>query len=169
VTQLDLIADVSLAVCWAAFAVTWLAGAIVFERNAPPERTRSRFGSSFAMGTVIVLIVILAVPKPDWRSVLIDTPWVRLLGLAIVLASTAFAIWARLTLGAMWSAAPTVKEHHALQTRGPYRLVLLEIKIHVEERLMLAEFPDDYPRYREQVPQLIPGLRLPRRRPMAAE
>jgi protein-S-isoprenylcysteine O-methyltransferase Ste14 len=202
VRQLNLIADVSLAVCWAAFAVTWLAGAIILERNAPPERTRSRFGSSFAMGAVIVLIVILAVPKPDWRSVLIDTPWVRLLGLAIVLASTAFAIWARLTLGAMWSAAPTVKEHHALQTGGPYRLtrhpiytgilgmllgslllaggerwivpfpiflVLLEIKIHVEERLMLAEFPDDYPRYRDQVPQLIPGLRLPRRRRMAAE
>jgi len=202
VTQLNLIADVSLAVCWAAFALTWLAGAIVFERNAPPERTRSRFGSSFAMGTVIVVIVILAAPKPDWRSVLIDTPWVRLLGLAVVLASTAFAIWARLTLGAMWSAAPTVKEHHALQTRGPYRLtrhpiytgilgmllgslllaggerwivpfpiflVLLEIKIHVEERLMLAEFPDDYTRYREQVPQLIPGLRLPRRRRTAPE
>jgi protein-S-isoprenylcysteine O-methyltransferase Ste14 len=47
--------------------------------------------------------------------------------------------------------------------------VLLEIKIHVEERLMLAEFPDDYTRYREQVPQLIPGLRLPRRRRTAPE
>jgi hypothetical protein len=87
VRQLNLIADVSLAVCWAAFAVTWLAGAIILQGNAPPERTRSRFGSSFAMGTVIVLIVFLAVPKPDWRSVLIDTPWVRLLGLAIVKAS----------------------------------------------------------------------------------
>jgi protein-S-isoprenylcysteine O-methyltransferase Ste14 len=29
----------------------------------------------------------------------------------------------------------------------PVFLVLLEIKIHIEERLMLAEFPDDYPRY----------------------
>jgi hypothetical protein len=25
---------------------------------------------------------------------------------------------------------------------------------------MVAEFPDDYPRYRRHVPQLIPGLRL---------
>lgn len=39
-------------------------------------------------------------------------------------------------------------------------LVLLEIKIRIEERLMLAEFPDDYPRYRQLVPKLIPGLRL---------
>jgi len=38
--------------------------------------------------------------------------------------------------------------------------VLLQFKIHIEERLMLAEFPDDYPRYRQRVPQLVPGLRL---------
>jgi protein-S-isoprenylcysteine O-methyltransferase Ste14 len=42
--------------------------------------------------------------------------------------------------------------------------VLVEIKLHIEERLMLAEFPDDYPRYRQQVPQLVPSLRLGRRR-----
>jgi len=44
----------------------------------------------------------------------------------------------------------------------PVFLVLLEIKMHIEERLMLAEFPGDYPRYRQHVPQLIPGLRLVR-------
>ncbi len=27
---------------------------------------------------------------------------------------------------------------------------------------MLAEFPDDYPRYRRRVPQLAPGLRMGR-------
>ena len=27
---------------------------------------------------------------------------------------------------------------------------------------MLAEFPDDYPRYRQRVPQLVPGLRMGR-------
>ena len=42
----------------------------------------------------------------------------------------------------------------------PVMLVLLEIKIRIEERLMLAEFPDQYPRYRQLVPKLIPGLRL---------
>ena len=50
----------------------------------------------------------------------------------------------------------------------PVFLVLLEIKIRVEERLMLAEFPDDYPRYRQRVPQLIPGLRLVSRRSAAS-
>jgi protein-S-isoprenylcysteine O-methyltransferase Ste14 len=28
---------------------------------------------------------------------------------------------------------------------------------------MTAEFPEDYPRYRKRVPQLIPGFRLPTR------
>ena len=42
----------------------------------------------------------------------------------------------------------------------PIYLVLLQFKIHTEERLMLAEFPDDYLRYRQRVPQLVPGLRL---------
>jgi len=42
----------------------------------------------------------------------------------------------------------------------PIYLVLLQFKIHTEERLMLAEFPDDYPRYRQRVQQLVPGLRL---------
>ena len=41
--------------------------------------------------------------------------------------------------------------------------VLFEFKLRVEERFMRAEFPDDYPRYRRRVPQLVPGLRLPAR------
>ncbi len=33
---------------------------------------------------------------------------------------------------------------------------------------MLAEFPDDYPRYRQRIPQLVPGLRLAGRRRLAS-
>jgi protein-S-isoprenylcysteine O-methyltransferase Ste14 len=33
-------------------------------------------------------------------------------------------------------------------------------RIPVEERLMSATFPEEYARYRERVPQLVPGLRL---------
>jgi len=41
-------------------------------------------------------------------------------------------------------------------------VVLFEIKIRQEERLMLASFPDEYPAYRRRVPRLVPGLRLPK-------
>jgi protein-S-isoprenylcysteine O-methyltransferase Ste14 len=194
--QLNLLAVVGLAVCWGALALAWLAGAIYYEPRAPQERTRSRLGSTMPTGTAIVAVASIAVPRADWHSLAAHTSWVRVLGLAILLAATTFTIWARLALGTMWSAAPTVKQQHTLRTSGPYSitrhpiytgmlgmmlgsallaggrwilpfpvfLVLLEIKIHVEERLMLAEFPDDYPRYRQRVPQLVPGLRLISRR-----
>jgi protein-S-isoprenylcysteine O-methyltransferase Ste14 len=42
----------------------------------------------------------------------------------------------------------------------PAALILVEVKIRIEERFMTAEFPEDYPRYRKRVPQLVPGLGL---------
>jgi len=46
-------------------------------------------------------------------------------------------------------------------------LVVTELKIRSEERLLLATFPDAYLAYRERVPRLIPGWPAPsaRRRP----
>jgi protein-S-isoprenylcysteine O-methyltransferase Ste14 len=41
----------------------------------------------------------------------------------------------------------------------PVSLVFIEIRIHIEEGLMVATFPEAYPRYRRRVPQLVPGLR----------
>jgi protein-S-isoprenylcysteine O-methyltransferase Ste14 len=46
----------------------------------------------------------------------------------------------------------------------PVGLVLFEVKIRMEEHLLLATFPEEYPRYRRQVPQLVPGLLVLRRR-----
>lgn len=194
--QLNLLALISCITCWSAVALAWLGGAIFYQSRAPAERTRAQYISPLWLSVILVLVVSIAVPKTDWHSLAVLAPWARLLGLAILLAATALTLWARLTLGAMWSAAPTVKQEHRLRTSGPYRvtrhpiytgllgmllgtallagggrwilyfpvyLVLLEFKIRTEERLMLAEFPDDYPRYRQRVPRLIPGLRLIRR------
>jgi protein-S-isoprenylcysteine O-methyltransferase Ste14 len=38
-------------------------------------------------------------------------------------------------------------------------LVLCEVKIYQEERLMMATFPDEYAAYRRRVPQIIPDIR----------
>ena len=189
--QLDLLALVSIVVCWCAFVATWLAAENHNLGRAPEERTRSWFGTAVTPGLIIVVVVNLAVPRAEWRTLTFYAPPVRILGLVILLAATAFTIWARLALGTMWSGAPAVKQEHQLRTSGPYSvtrhpiytgmlgmllgcllvtgggrwivpfpvfLVLLEIKLHIEERLMQAEFPDDYPRYRQRVPQLVPGL-----------
>ena len=39
----------------------------------------------------------------------------------LLVAATAFTIWARLALGSMWSMSPDVlQQHHELRTDGPY-------------------------------------------------
>ena len=194
--QLDLLASISLVTCWGAFGLAWLAGAIFYDSRAPATRARSRFGSTVLIGVVIVTALSIALPRADWRSLAVHTTWARVTGLVLLLAATVLTVWARVALGTMWSAAPTVKQEHQLRTTGPYAitrhpiytgmlgmllgslllsggrwviafpfyLVLLELKIRVEEKLMLAEFPDAYPRYRQQLPQLIPGLRVIRNR-----
>lgn len=191
--RLDLLAVIGIAVCWGVVALAWLAGAIYYQSREPAERTRASYLSPLLITTVIMVVVSAAVPMADWRPLDVHAPWIRLLGLAILLAATALTLGARLALGAMWTAAPTVKQEHQLRTSGPYAitrhpiytgllgmllgsglllgagrwilyfpiyLVLLQFKIHTEERLMLAEFPDDYLRYRQRVPQLVLGLRL---------
>ena len=47
-------------------------------------------------------------------------------------------------------------------------LIVFAVKIHAEERLLLANFPDEYPAYRRRVPQLVPGLGLLHRRRLHA-
>ncbi len=48
---------------------------------------------------------------------------------------------------------------HELVALVAVGLVVFEVKIHQEERLMVATFPREYPDYRRRVPQLVPGLR----------
>lgn len=191
--QLTLLAIIGTAACWGALALAWVLGAIYYEPQAPTERKRSWFGTAVWPGALITIAVDLAVPRADWNSLALHVVWVRILGLAILVAGTAFAVWARVALGAMWSAAPAVKQEHKLRTTGPYGVtrhpiytgmltmllgtglligdarwlvafpiyvVFVEIKLHIEERFMLAQFPAEYLRYRQRVPQLIPGLRL---------
>jgi protein-S-isoprenylcysteine O-methyltransferase len=50
------------------------------------------------------------------------TPVIQLTGAAFTVAGCAFAIWARLQLGANWSGSATVKANHELVVTGPYAL-----------------------------------------------
>lgn len=50
----------------------------------------------------------------------------------------------------------------------PVGLIVFEVKVRMEERLMVAAFSDEYPRYRRQVPQLVPGLYVLRQRHSAS-
>jgi protein-S-isoprenylcysteine O-methyltransferase Ste14 len=203
-TQLQqLTATVAITACWGAVVVGCVIGALY---NAARGPTRSKrlaprsFGGPAIAVVVIIVVVAVArlVPEQYWHALRVDSPWVTVIGLAVLLASTAFTLWARAALSTMWSMDAVVKQGHQLRTDGPYGItrhpiytgmlgmllgslllagvgrsllillagvVFFEVRIREEERLMSATFPDEYARYRQRAPQLIPGLRrLPRDR-----
>ncbi len=203
-----MLAEVGIAVCVGVVVVVWVAGALYNAlhnlhnaSHAPRERTRSQPGSSALIVVAVVCVGLAIVGRSHFDGLAVGALWVRVLGLAVLAASTVFTLWARFSLGTMWSVAPRVKGDHQLRTRGPYAvtrhpiytgvlgmllgatllsgigqwivlfpiaLIVFEVKIRMEEHLMLATFPDDYPRYRRKVPQLLPGLYVLRQRHSAS-
>jgi protein-S-isoprenylcysteine O-methyltransferase Ste14 len=198
-------ASVGIAACWGAVALVWVAGALYNASHVSRGRTRSQFGLTAGDSGLILMAVVCAglaiVSRGYWHDLAVGASWVRVLGLAALVASTAFTLWARFSLGTMWSVAPKVKGDRQLRTRGPYAvtrhpiytgllgmllgttllsgigqwivlfpagLIVFEVKIRMEERLMLATFPEEYPRYRRRVPQLVPGLYTLRQRHSAS-
>lgn len=191
-------AGVGIAVCVGAVVAVWVAGALYNAlhslhngSHAPRERIPSPPGSTALIVVAVVCAGLAVVSRSHFDTLAVEALWARILGLAVLVASTVFTLWARFSLGTMWSMAPQVKDDHRLRTHGPYAvtrhpiytgvlgmilgatllsgigqwivlfpvgLILFEVKIRLEEHLMLATFPEDYPRYRRQVPQLVPGL-----------
>jgi protein-S-isoprenylcysteine O-methyltransferase Ste14 len=199
-----MLAAVGIAVCVGAVVAVWVAGALYnalhrlhSASHAPRERTRSQPGLAALILVAVVCAGLAVAGRGHFDGLAVGALWVRVLGLAVLAASTVFTLWARFSLGTMWSNVPQVKNDHQLRTHGPYAvtrhpiytgllgmllgatllsgigqwivlvpvgLILVEVKIRMEEHLMLAAFPDDYPRYRRQVPQLVPGLYALRQR-----
>ena len=193
-----MLAAVGIGVCVGVVVVVWVAGALYnaigsahSASNAPRERLLSQPGTAGLIVVAVVCAGLVIVSRSHFDGLTVGALWVRVLGLAVLAASTVFTLWARFSLGTMWSVAPMVKGDHQLRTHGPYAvtrhpiytgllgmilgatllsgigqwmvvfpvgLIVFEVKIRMEEHLMLAAFPDDYPGYRRRVPQLIPGL-----------
>jgi protein-S-isoprenylcysteine O-methyltransferase Ste14 len=202
------LAAVGIAVCVGVVVVVWVAGALYnafrspqSASHAPRERPRSQSGLTAGDGGLIGVVMVCAglaiVGRRYFDDLAVGALWVRVLGLAVLVTSTVLTLWARFSLGTMWSVAPKVKGDQQLRTRGPYAvtrhpiytgllgmllgatllsgigqwivlfpvgLIVFEVKIRMEERLMVATFPDEYPRYRRRVPQLIPGVYALRQR-----
>jgi protein-S-isoprenylcysteine O-methyltransferase Ste14 len=196
------LAAVGIAVCVGVVVVVWVAGALYNAFRTPHsasqalrEPPRSQPGLTAGDGGLIGVVVVCAglaiVGRRYFDDLAVGALWVRVLGLVVLVPSTMLTLWARFSLGTMWSVAPKVKGDHRLRTHGPYAvtrhpiytgllgmmlgatllsgigqwivlfpvgLIVFEVKIRMEERLMVATFPDEYPRYCRRVPQLVPGL-----------
>jgi hypothetical protein len=138
VCTVNVMAAVSITVCWLVVVVVWLVTANYNETRAPAERRRSWYGTGVVPVAIIFVLVRGLVPHADWQPV---TPiYTGLLGMMLGTLLVA-------------GAGPWI-------VPVPIALILIEFKIRIEERFMTAEFPQEYPRYRKRVPQLVPGLRL---------
>jgi len=198
------LAGVGIAVCVGTVVAVWVAGALYNvlrtphnPSHVPRERTRNQPGSMALIVVAVVCAGLAVVSRSHFDGLAVGASWARILGLAVLVASTVFTLWARFSLGTSWSVTPKVLGDQQLRIHGPYAvtrhpiytgvlgmllgatllsgigqwivlfpvgLILFEVKIRLEEHLMLATFPEDYPRYRRQVPQLGPGLFILRRR-----
>jgi len=185
-------------ICWGVVIVVWIAGAAYGASKGLGRRQGGVGGDAvWRIGAVVVAVVVYRAFWHQLHRVTDHSLWIEIPGLVLLVASTAFTIWARLALGRMWSASPNVlQSDHELRTDGPYAVtrhpiytglagmlvgtvlvngvgvslallvvggVVLATRIPVEERLMSRTFPDQYARYRERVPLLVPGLHLLRR------
>ncbi len=179
----------ALVLCWATIGIVWCVGAIYNAFKAPAAQKRSGGLFSWGISGILVCAAIILTPPAIWKILAFNLFWLRLFGLLLLLASTAFTLWARYVLGLMWTSAPVIKSAHVLHTEGPYSitrnpiytgllgmligsmligggyewvpavlvaLIVLEIKIVLEQRLLLAAFGEQYVHYKERVPQLIP-------------
>lgn len=113
---------VPIACCWAALVGFWIICAFSTKRTVE----RGGFvGYRLLAGAVVIALLLagrLLHESPHsqlWHTSLA----VGLVSDAIVLAGTAVAIWARVTLGGNWSAEVTFKQDHELIETGPYALV----------------------------------------------
>jgi protein-S-isoprenylcysteine O-methyltransferase Ste14 len=114
------VAGIVVAVCWGAVAVVWAVGGALEKLRAPRIADRK-----LDYGTLLVIaaaIPIVSIHKSAWAWLSYGPVWVRALGIAIVVAGTAGTLWARLSLGLMWSSRVVVRQEHALRTRGPYAI-----------------------------------------------
>ena len=117
--------EVLACVCWGALLATWALGAVYNAWRAPASvdpRSHLKFVPRWLMTALAVYVLVRFVPRTAWAPFMFWNVDLALIGAILLVVSTLLAVWARWTLGRMWSPVPTVKRHHELRTSGPYRI-----------------------------------------------
>ncbi len=109
---------------WFAWALYWLVSSWAIKAVVRRESTASRLAHVIPLLLGAVLIGSRDLP---WDTLNLRL-WPRsfaayAIGLALLAAGLAFAVWARVHLGRNWSGSVTVKEGHELIRSGPYAYV----------------------------------------------
>lgn len=110
---------------WLVLGVVWGIGALFSSRALQREPFTQRL--AYAAPMVLGCLLIFSRWPERAAPFLARAAWPcgaasGIAGLTITSLGVAFAIWARLTLGRLWSGNITFKEHHDLVQTGPYAL-----------------------------------------------
>jgi protein-S-isoprenylcysteine O-methyltransferase Ste14 len=108
---------------WAIWVAYWIGASSGTKRTVRRENRWSRALQAIPMmvGSALVLIPDTVVPMPAAGHARFDIG--QLAGILLIVAGLAFSAWARVHLGANWSATATLKAGHELIRTGPYALV----------------------------------------------
>ncbi|HUO35138.1 MAG TPA: isoprenylcysteine carboxylmethyltransferase family protein [Candidatus Acidoferrum sp.] len=109
---------------WVAFAVVWLIAALRQKRVQKRQPAGERLLHILWMGAAALLLL----REQSWfmplnARFIPERLWVEELGAWATVAGVAFAIWARLHLGANWSGNVTIRQDHSLIRTGPYTFI----------------------------------------------
>jgi protein-S-isoprenylcysteine O-methyltransferase Ste14 len=116
--------DLAILTVWIIVGLVWLAASASLKSVARTEPLGSRLFHILGIALAFLLLFDSHLPIPALnRRFVPDTPAVWWTGFALTVAGAALAIWARLLLGANWSATVTVKQDHELMRTGPYAAV----------------------------------------------
>jgi protein-S-isoprenylcysteine O-methyltransferase Ste14 len=116
--------DPAILTVWIIVGLVWLAASVSLKSVAREEPLGSRLFHILAIALAFFLLFDLHLNAGVLnRRFVPDTPAVWWTGFALTVAGAALAIWARLLLGANWSATVTVKQNHELKRTGPYAIV----------------------------------------------
>ena len=109
-------------ICWGTFCLVWGIGWIYNLLKAPATQKRSSFLPAWIICIVVIVLITEFIPHRVWTFVTFGIPWLQIVGAACLIIFTGFTLWARWSLGTMWSSSPEIKVDHQLRTDGPYRI-----------------------------------------------
>ena len=89
-------AGIATSICWGVVIVMWVAGAVYGARFSSARRQGTRSGVVWQFGAFIAAVLVFRLAVHELERVTYRSKWIELPGLLLLIASSAFTIWARL-------------------------------------------------------------------------